>query len=164
MTRRASVFVLVGLVTACGGSSIRGGAVAAPERQPGSVVARYRPVSCRDGSGAPAALPPLTVLLTREAGPPVLIEQRPGYPPLLFTNYFEDGSELVFQVELSGGGGDLVREYRVARGAQSAKLSVIDAWRERELPHGRFRIVPGSLALSCSLDSGRTAPGGSTSS
>jgi hypothetical protein len=85
-------------LSACGKPNFEGARVVTAGSEPtGPREPTLTPVDCRDEHGAPVASPELRVTLVRpSAGPPLVIEERPGYGSVVVSNTFRAGADVPY--------------------------------------------------------------------
>ena len=136
---------------ACTGGPFRGGYTTrdAPLAQV-KMLAAFVPGHCEDTAHADLAPRIASVEIVETAtGRTLLLEHREGHDLLIVENYFDSGSDWVFQVVVKGG--TLVREWRVPR-SFGATGSLVVGRELREASRGeRFEAGLASPVLTCSL-------------
>lgn len=148
----AATGLLLLAAAACGGPSVRGGAMLRHGSVlPGKASATLRPAGCHDGAGQAVQAPELRVLLIETSAQSMLVETRRHYDSLVIDNLVRSPDHLRFQVILDGSEGAVLRDFLLARDGASGQLRVATQFREQGSDGGRFTAEAEALALRCDL-------------
>lgn len=147
--RLAALLALSSL--SCGGASLRGAVLLENGREatgPGQLM----PMDCRDGRGAPAAAPELTVQRVHlEDGEEAVLELRRGYETVAITNGYDDAYGRVFQyISDDGQHHKILHTVRLTPALSGSRLVLANAF-DVQGSDAEFRGTPRRVALECEL-------------
>jgi hypothetical protein len=140
-------------VGACGKPNLEGARVVTAGSEPtGAREPTLTPADCRDEHGAPVASPELRVTLMRPgAGPPLVIEERPGYGSVLVSNTFRAGADVPYAyVSRDHVHRPLLHLLWIRRAPGHSWLEIADRFQLQDAAPG-FRAAIVRRTLLCSL-------------
>ncbi|HWA76167.1 MAG TPA: hypothetical protein VG937_27700 [Polyangiaceae bacterium] len=151
LARVRPIGLAVPLAVSCAGPSLRG-AVTLENGREASGPGQLLPLDCRDGRGAPAAAPELTVQRVRlDDGQEAVLELRRGYDTVAITNGYDDAYGRVFQyVSDDGHHHKVLHTVRITPGLSGSRLILASAF-DVQGSDAEFRGTARKVALECEL-------------
>jgi hypothetical protein len=130
---------------------LRGAVMLENGREP-SGPGQLLPMDCRDGRGAPADAPELSVQRVRlEDGQEAVLELRRGYDTVAITNGYDDAYGRVFQyVSDDGHHNKVLHTVRITPGLSGSRLILASEF-DMQGGDAEFRGTARKMALECEL-------------